>query len=214
MFNDIRANITRNIRDIKIWVENITVDSTTLDFQATSYGLFFVYIYGVYEAIIKQIVSVTINELNHSGVGINSCIIELYSVLLSNEYDALYQIGNDKKWEKRWDISKKIKLNLPIDIPSVLFPTDGRNIKVRQLESIKNSFGIDRDVLPRPEIGGYITEMVDHRNHIAHGDVLPNEVGRSYTKTDILNRCDFISEVCNHLCDIFEEYIVGRKYIR
>ena len=214
MFEDIREKITRNILEIKLWIENIEENRNNMDFQATCYGLFFVYLYGVYEAIVKQVISITIDELNHTGIGIDSCIYELYPVLLSNEYDSLYQVGNDKKWERRWDISRKLSSNNSISIPNALFPTDGRNIKVKQLDSLKNSFGINRDVLPRPEIGGYIQEMVDHRNHIAHGDVLPKEVGRRYTKNDILNLCANISEECNYLCEIYEDYLVERKYVR
>ncbi|MDO5327150.1 MAG: MAE_28990/MAE_18760 family HEPN-like nuclease [Clostridia bacterium] len=214
MFEVVRERITREMLGIKMWVESIPSDGSNPDFQTSSYGLFFVYIYGVYESIIKQIIGITINELNQSGVGIASCIYELYSVLLSNEYDSLYQIGNDKKWEKRWVISQKLACNHTITIPTDLFPTDGRNIKIHQLESLNNSFGIDKPVLPRQDIGHYIQEMVEHRNHIAHGDVLPKEVGRRYTKTDILNCCSIITEICNYICDTYEEYIVQRKYLR
>ncbi len=214
MFEEVREQITRNILEIKIWIENIAPNGGNPDFKATSYGLFFVYVYGVYEAIVKRVISITIDELNHTGIGIGSCAYELYPVLLSNEYDSLYQVGNDKKWERRWNISRKLSLNQAISIPSEVFPTDGKNIRVRQLESIRNSFGIDKDILPRPEVGGYIQQMVDHRNHISHGDVLPKEIGRRYTKSEILNHCGIVDEVCNHLCDIFEEYIVEGKYIR
>ena len=214
MFNDVRTRITQNILDIKIWVENIPSDGSNPGFQATSYGLFFVYIYGIYESIIKQIIGITINKLNQSGAKIDTCIYELYSLLLSSEYDTLYQVGNEKKWERRWDISNKLIANQAISISNDLFPTDGKNLRVRQLESLKNSFGINKDVLPRPETGGYIQEIVDHRNHIAHGDVLPKEVGRAYTKSDIIFRCSIITEVCEYICNTYEEYIVQRKYIK
>lgn len=214
MFNVIRNRITRDFLAVKMWLENMSSITNKQDDLATIYGLFFVYIYGIYESIIKQIIGTTIDELNQSATSINSCIFELYSILLDSEYESLYQVGNEKKWEKRWDISRKLKTNQPIEISHDVFPTDRRNIQIRQLVSLKNSFGINQDVLPRPEIGHYIQEMVEHRNHIAHGDILPNEVGRNYTKNDLLQRCNSIAEICDYICDTYETYIVERKYIR
>lgn len=40
-------------------------------------------------------------------------------------------------------------------------------------------------MLPRNEIGGYIQEMVDNRNYIAHGNKTPKEVGRNFTILDL-----------------------------
>ena len=214
MFSVVRQKITREFLEVKRWIISIPADGSNSEFQATSYGLFFVYIYGIYESIVKEIVSITIGELNNAGVSINSCIYDLYSLLLSQEYDSLYLVGREKKWEKRWEISEKLKHNPIISIPTTVFPTDGRNIKISQLESLKKSFGINKPVLPRPEIGQYIQEMVEHRNQIAHGDKLPKEVGGSYTQNDILIRCSVTAEICDYLCDIYEEYLVGRTYLR
>ena len=214
MFNSIRETITRNFRDLKLWVSNIPDVQNGTDFQAACYGLFFVYIYGMYEEIIRTIISTTISKLNESSVYIEQCIYELYPLVFAPEYDSLYAVGNEHKWEKRWEISNKFIQNPAIQLPSELFPTDGRNLRIRQLESLKRSFGISDNVLPRPEIGGYIQEMVDNRNDIAHGNKLPKEVGRAFTKQDLLNRCDYISEICSYICGIYESYILNGKYIR
>lgn len=222
MFDQIRNKIISNFRDIKIWISCIESNQNSSgivaqgisDYQAISFGLFFVYTYGVYEEIIRNIILETINQLNNSTVLISQCIFELYSLLLSPEYDSLYNVGNEHKWEKRWDISEKLSNDSQIVIPSVLFPTDGKNIKIRQLESIRKSFGISGEMLPRPEIGWYVNEMVENRNSIAHGNKLPKEVGRSYTKEDLITRCEIISEICIYICDLFEKYIEKKEYIK
>lgn len=215
MFKDVRAEITRKFLDIKNWIEEIVVDTKNInDNQATSRGLFFVYIYGVYEAIIHHIITSTITELNNSGIASNSCIYELTALLFSNEYDSIYGAGEKTKWEKRWAISDKMKINQPIQISEVLFPTDGKNIRIGQLESLKRTFGIVEPIIPRQEIQGYIHEMVEFRNYIAHGDELPKDVGKRFTKQDILKRHLIIQDECNYLCDLFEDYIVNKKYVR
>lgn len=81
-------------------------------------------------------------------------------------------------------------------------------------EWIANSFGMKENVLPRNEIGGYIQEMVDNRNYIAHGNKTPKEVGRNFTILDLKNRCDYMEEVCNYVIAEYEAYIQERKYLR
>ena len=82
--------------------------------------------------------------------------------------------SNEHKWEKRWKLSDKMINNPKVVISHDMMPTDGKNIRYKQLKSIANSFGMKENVLPRNEIGGYIQEMVDMAEAvgIARGDEL------------------------------------------
>ena len=213
MFSDIREEITRNFLELKMWLQDIP-EGLASDFAPTSNGLFFVYLYGIYEEIVRNVIITTVAELNNANVKIDKCSYELYSVIFSPDYDALYGVGSEHKWEKRWAISRKLSDNSVINIPADIFPTDGKNIRYRQLESIAKSFGMKENILPRPEIGGYLQEMVNNRNHIAHGNKLPREVGCRYTKADLLQRCEMISEVCNYIVDVYEKYITQKQFLR
>lgn len=213
-FEDIRTEMTRKFVELKLWVSNIPSDSINTEFATISKGLFFVYLYGIYEEIVRKTIYATVDALNNSSIKIGDCKYELYAVLFSSEYDALYSVGNEKKWEKRWDIAKKLLSNTQIDIQPDIFPTDGRNIRIRQLQSIANSFGLKGNVLPRKETGGYVQELVNMRNSIAHGNKLPKEIGRNYTPKDLLERCDILSEVCTYVVSMYEKYIVEKSYLK
>ena len=213
-FEDIKAEITRKFVELKLWVSNIPSDSTNAEFATISKGLFFVYLYGVYEEIVRKTIYATIDALNNSSTKISDCKYELFTVLFSPEYDALYSVGSEKKWEKRWDIANKLSSNMQIEIQTDLFPTDGRNIRIRQLKSIANSFGVKQNVLPRSETGGYVQELVNMRNDVAHGNKLPREVGRNYTQDDLLKRCDILSEVCTYVVSMYEKYIAEKSYLK
>lgn len=126
----------------------------------------------------------------------------------------MYNVGNEHKWEKRWKLSDKMINNPKVVISHDMMPTDGKNIRYKQLKSIANSFGMKENVLPRNEIGGYIQEMVDNRNYIAYGNKTPKEVGRNFTILDLKNRCDYMEEVCNYVIVEYEAYIQERKYLR
>lgn len=151
--------------------------------------------------------------MNRSSSKIGDCKYELYSLLFSPEFDSLRNIGNEKKWETRWKLLNKLISNGGIHIQPDIFPTDGKNIRIRQLQSIANSFGLKEKVLPRDEIGGYVQELVDVRNDISHGNKLPREIGRNYTQEDLLTRCEIFSELCIYVVSIYEKYIIEERYL-
>ena len=150
MFDEIKNEMTRKICELRIWLSNMRDDD---DFSSINKGLFYVYIYGIYEEIVRQTVQKTIEELNARSVKINTKMIENPIVLIPNE----------------------------------IIPTDGKNLRYRQLQSIAKTFGIHDDILPRPEIGGDIQEMVNNRNYIAHGNKTPKEVGREVSVSDSMS---------------------------
>ena len=75
MFENIKEEATRKFCELKFWISDI---SETDQYSAITRGLFFVYIYGIYEEIIRSVISVTINELNNAHVIIGHCIYEVY----------------------------------------------------------------------------------------------------------------------------------------
>lgn len=217
MYSDIKSNATHNFFEVKKFLQEIKRKEVGLapdDLNDTSKGLFFVYIYGVYEEIVRKTVIRTIEQINQVGVHISQVKFELLQLVLSNEFDALYNVGNEKKWEKRRNVSEKLKRDSVVDISTALMPTDGKNIRFRQLESIANAFGITAAILPRNEIGGYINEMVDNRNAIAHGNLLPYDVGKRYSSDDLQKKYDGINEFCTYYVEIYERYIVNGEYLK
>lgn len=211
MFNEIKEEMTRKICELRIWLGNISDGD---DFASISKGLFYVYIYGIYEETVRSVVQKTIEELNAKSVKIDECIYELYALIFSTEYDSIYSVGKEHKWEKRWNISNKLIDNPIIHIPNEIIPTDGKNLRYKQLESIARSFGIHDNILPRAEIGGDIQEMVSNRNYIAHGNKTPKEVGREVTVSDLQRKLNHVSEVCTYIVEIYEGYINGQKYLK
>ena len=217
MFSQIKQTATTNLHHTKKYLEEVgnlipPPPNEPTDFHNSLKGMFFVYLYGVYEAIITSTVLKTIAALNNSQTPLSDCIVDLLPMILNNEYDALHTVSSNKKWEKRWNISQKIRDNSPISINTELVPTDGKNYQYAQLESIVKSFGVPHNPLPRPEIGGHIREMVVNRNHIAHGDELPQDVGKRYTMTELLKRWQEIDEFCTYFVDMFENYINTSEY--
>lgn len=211
MFDEIKNEMTRKMLELRIWLSNIDDNN---EFSVINKGLFYVYIYGIYEETVRNVVQKTIEELNAKSVKIDECIYDLYTLIFSSEYDSLYSVGNEHKWEKRWSISDKLARNPIVAISNELIPTDGKNLRYRQLESIAKSFGIHDAILPRPEIGGDIQEMVNNRNYIAHGNKTPKEVGREVSANDIQRKMNSISEACTYIVELYEKFIDEKKYLK
>lgn len=221
MYKDIREEEIRRVREIKLWVQGMSDSPAIIDKKDDGFqnektnekGLFFIFLYGIIESTVNQVVMETIKQLNASQVPINKGIIPLYTLALDREYKSLAAVG-EKKWEKRWNISKNIMNNELIDIPLDAMPTDGKNIRYAQLDSIAKSFGIAKPAIPDPSYGGYLSTIVDNRNKIAHGDNRPSEIGRNYTIEELLSYVDITSQVCMYTIDIYEEYITKQYYLR
>lgn len=214
MFTYIRNEITHDFLELRQWILFMPDEQNDKEFYIISRGMFFVYAYGLYEKIIHKIIAETINILNNTSTPIDKCTYALYSLIFDKEFEGLHNVGNDHKWEKRWNISQIMVSNPNMNIRSDIFPTDGKNIRYRQLDSLAKSFGIKENILPSNSVGGYLEELVNNRNYVAHGNFTPKEIGRKYTKKDLLKICSVISDICSHTLNIYERYIVNQLYIR
>lgn len=71
MFEDIKTNLTRKIIELRIWLNNLE------DSDDINKGLYYVYIYGIFEETIREIVQQTISCLNSRSLRINDCSFDL-----------------------------------------------------------------------------------------------------------------------------------------
>ena len=222
MYNEIKESEARKIRDLRLWVQDIqnsiptmpNISSHLLSDKNTEKGLFFVFAYGIIEYTVKSVVAETIKQLNEFQIDIKDVSYPLYTLVFSKEYDSLYGVGSSKKWENRWKISDKLIANEKVFISNELMPTDGKNIRYKQLESIARSFGVTAQVVPSNEVGGYLDVIVNNRNWIAHGDKLPSDIGRNYSINDIVHYSDITSELCSYIIEIYENYILNFQYLK
>ena len=219
MFSEIKRQATTNLQEIKGYLDEVdklipALPAQPTDFHNTLKGMYFVYTYGVYEAVVTKTVRKTLEELNKSGKPLSDYKIDLLAIILNDEYDSLYGAGRKTKWKKRWDIGDRLRANEKVKINTELIPTDGQNYRYAQLESIVKSFGVPHDILPRAEIGGYIEEMVKNRNHIAHGDEIPKEVGKRYTVLELSKHLKIVDEFCTYFIDMFENYINSFEFLK
>lgn len=191
--------------------ENLAV--TEPSYVKSERGLFFVFLYGVVEYTVRETVSTAITSINNERCKYKDCKPLFLSIALNSHFDALTNIGDSKKWQKRWELIDLFDSDNIVSLSNELMPTDGGNIKFKQLSSIWKSFCIDAPVIPEPSIGGYLNEIVEKRNLIAHGNQSAEEVGSGFTVDDLQSRFDAINELCSYIIDTFDDYIINKKYL-
>lgn len=210
MLSDIKEDLTRKFRDLKIWIEKL---DDTPGF-AVERGLYFVYVYGVFEWLVTMVIQRTIEELNDYHGTIDEYIYDVYPLIFSGEFDAIQGCGNKTKWSSRSAISKRLSDNDNILIDASLLPTDGRNIQFNQLKSIAETFGKSGSILPSDRTRGYMVETVENRNHIAHGDETPGEVGARTTKEEIFKNYNSMHELSEYILEQYDQYAKNKEYLK
>ncbi len=209
MFQDIENELTIKLVELKIWLRNLKDDRES----QIDRGFYFVYIYGIFEWFVTSVVKRTIEKINESNSTIDELIYDIYPLIFSREFDSIYKAGNATKWEKRARISERLNKNDIVHIDDLL-PTDGRNIQKKQLESIALVFGLKDSAFPNDECQGYLVEAVENRNHIAHGDESPAEVGKRFTVKDLIKNETKIEELSLYILEEYEQYINNKDFLR
>ena len=76
-------------------------------------------------------------------------------------------------------------------------------------------FGIRRSVVRRKEHIQRISEVVGHRNAIAHGEDKAEDVGRRYTRSEIVKMIRQMKSVCLLQISVFDEFCADKgRYLR
>lgn len=220
MFEDIKAESTRRLIEIRNTIKYIKMSEsrrkTILPNPTVTCmkGLFFVHLYGVYEYTISSCISSTLDHINNLNIKISEYKPRFLSLALNSDIVSLTMVGVEKRWERRWKFFDLYENDDVIIFENDLIPTDGKNIRYKQLESIWKSFSIQDPILPRVDIGGRIHEMVEFRNSVAHGNESPHDIGRRFTPDDLLIRLDAIDTYCTYFIIVFESYINNRHYLK
>lgn len=220
MLKDISRISSRRLQEVRSYmnmVRKLAAKTNPLTFTSEvtiAKGLFFVHLYGAYEYTVTAAVQKSIQIINASPYTIADCEPVLLSLVLNPQCDSLSDVGRTKTWERRWNLFEQIFSANSINIDDSLFPTDGKNIRFSQLESIWKTFNIHDPILPRMILKGRLEELVNNRNLIAHGTESPAVVGGRYSSNDLSIRFKDINELCTYIIQVFETYLSNEDYIK
>lgn len=176
-------------------------------------GLYYVHLYGAFEHSVNQGVQAVLGNITSSKVKINHIEHILYSVVLDPQFNSYKDSGVDAKWEKRIKLLNKIKSDSECKISDAVFSFFLQNIWHKSLEQVFECLCIPFPCVPENRLIGYIDEIVNKRNAVAHGRECAADVGAGTRSPELQIRHDAIVQVINHIYDCFENYLIGKHYI-
>lgn len=216
MFNDIEVNSSQRIVEIREYLSSImplipAPPTATPRYLNTAKGLIFVQLYGVIEYTVTSVISKCIFYINSESVKLSDIKPIIIGLALHSDLDSLIQVSS-KKWEKRYNIFRKIEQDITVDIIDDIMPTDGGNIKYSQLESIWKTFCLAEPIFHDIKFRGRLEDIVTNRINIAHGNEPASTIGARVTIQDLSDRLNDVSAFCTYFISVFESYVINKKY--
>lgn len=171
-------------------------------------GLFYVHLYGAFEFSVNRIVVGAAQVINQAQIPHNNVCHQLGVLVLDRNFNALSQVG--RHWPKRLEL---IELRQSSSIAQIDDgSTDMQNIWLHSLEQIFQVFGLVRPVMYDVTKTGYIREVVEARNKIAHGQDSPLVYGSTKRCAELRIVLDAIRREAFYILDCFNEYIDAGAY--
>jgi hypothetical protein len=176
-------------------------------------GLFFVHLYGAFENSIALSVQVLLQEITKVGVSYSHFEHLLHVVALDPDFRSVADAGWQSKWSKRRELLQKQLSHTSCALNDTLFHDQIENVWYATLSNIFEYLCIPVPAVPDNRMRGYIDEIVNNRNAVAHGRLSPQTVGRLTTSAELAKRLDAITEVINHVVTSFDSYLTNREFV-
>jgi hypothetical protein len=164
--------------------------------KQTARGLSFVQIYAVYEYTVTTVFQLAINTLVSHGFQRKKLKPTLMTLFLDSELKSLKECSPKNIWNSRLRLFEQVFSRGTARIDNTVFPNDGTHFRHTQLHTVFSVLGINRTPAQRKRHLLRIDEVVEHRNAIAHGRETAEEIGRGYTRAEILKRIREMKSVC------------------
>ena len=184
--------------------------------QAALKGLMFVQTYAVYEYTVKSVVKEVIESINSHRYRLVDLSPPMMALFLDPEWDSYRDSGKKREWENRLRILERAFSKDRADLSSNTgLPNDGSHYRYTHLQMIFKVFGIRRSAVRRKKHIQRISEVVGHRNAIAHGEEKAEDVGRRYTRSEILKMMRQMKSVCLLQISVFDKFCADEtQYLR
>ena len=219
MFSGVFAESTERILQSTVMLNNIRnlekkKEITSLDLIKVEKGMLFVSLYAAIEFTLTGCCSnflAILQGKKHIPIKYKN---NLLCVLLDSEFKAIADSGKKTIWKKKEALIARIfSLDKPI-IDNTVFPSEGTNIGLAQLQDVWNFLHLPKPIIPDGESEWYLQDIKEHRNAIAHGRVKSAEVGQRYTFNDLEKRHNFVKMLCGHIIETFISHVNAEGFLK
>jgi MAE_28990/MAE_18760-like HEPN len=204
MFDPLRAEVIDRFNGIESFFK--AAHRLKGDAAQIAKGLAFVQMYSVYEYTVCTVVQTAIDVLvshNHSKKDLTPSLMALF---LDSELTSLRDCTPKDVWDRRLKLFNQVFSDNFASVGNTVFPYDGSHFRHSHLQLIFDVLGIKRTPAQRNRHLHRIDEVVDHRNAISHGRETAQNVGRRFSRSDILHIIKQIRSVCLLLISAIQKH--------
>jgi len=217
MLSGVSAGATRRFQEVRTLLSYIAAKESTppmadSDEITMLRGLFFVHLYAAFEFSVTDAVQGLLQQISQRRIPYAHLEQLFHAVALDGGFAAIADAGPGKKWKARKNLLRLQRSQDPCQINDTAFHRDLQNVWYETLENLFECFCINPPVLPDPRFQGYIDEVVEKRNAVAHGRESPLVVGRMRT-SGLRTRVDAMSGTAMHVILQFGEHLASRAFV-
>lgn len=177
-------------------------------------GLIYVSLYGAIEYAVTQGAQAFINHL--CGLNIQTKHLEqsLYAIALDSQLKSAREGAEKKKWEARREVFSNQQSTSLCAIPDTVFGSYLHNVYPKTILEIFLCFGIVKPATQDPSEVGYLKEITEKRNAVAHGRESASEAGRSLSLNELEIRLNTVYSIGSYFFDCLEEQAASLKFVK
>ena len=177
-------------------------------------GVVYVLLYGAVEYSVSNAVQTVLRFISESDASYSELRQSVYAIALDAHFTSLAFVGSEKKWAKRLELLEHQTSASICRIRDDLLTDQLQNVRISTLRSLFGALGLNGDVVSHPSFLGYINDIADRRNELAHGELSPADVGGRKTNDDVERALSAVDDTVSYLLDRFENYCRQREFIQ
>lgn len=176
-------------------------------------GMFFVHLYACFEYAVGESFGRLALNISSRGVSLSHLSSPMHTVALDG---LLTSLQTNTNWRKKF--SKRVELCRTLDsldqatIADTVLANSMPNISSAILAIAFQAYGIRNPPLLTPAIGGYIDEVVNKRNAIAHGRESPLSVG-NVKVLELRKRLASLQDQSTYVVDCINEFLNKKHFV-
>ena len=188
-------------------------DPTKNEAAAILRGLFYVQLYALIEYSVSLSVQVLLQEMTKLGIAYSHFDHPLYAVTLDRQFRSVADTSWRNRMLARRDLLQKQRSNDVCAIDDGVFQDELQNVWFETLRKIFEFLTIPYDPVPEPRVSGYIDDIANKRNEVAHGRSSASAVGRLTTYVELETRLKAVADLIDHIIMSFDEYLEKRLFV-
>jgi MAE_28990/MAE_18760-like HEPN len=207
MFPELQLEILDRFTSVETHFRNSpkATSGANTETSQTTKGLVFVQIYGIYEYTARNVTRAAIEGIAAHGHRMNELRTSLQALFLDPQLRAIRDCGEGTAWERRLDLVERAASREEITSVAAM-PHDGTFFKHTQIVLILKVLGIKRKFTTRVRHLYKLDEIVNNRHSISHGEATALEVGRRYSRAEIMRDIRLMRGICLRLISIVAEH--------